>query len=117
MGEGESPDDIELNEVGHQVLVKEGVARSSCPACARGDREHGAPSDVAAVEEKGIKHRRFTDSQPPAAHARGCHGACFSRGVLDILPAQDSRMDFCLLAGVVDWKKYTVAKCFHLLPK
>ncbi|KAI5945135.1 Nucleoporin NUP188 [Manis javanica] len=45
------------------------MSRSSCPACARGDREHGAPSDVAAVEEKGIRHRRFTDSQPPEIHS------------------------------------------------
>uniref|UniRef100_A0A4W2DWB7 Uncharacterized protein n=1 Tax=Bos indicus x Bos taurus TaxID=30522 RepID=A0A4W2DWB7_BOBOX len=38
-------------------------ARSSCPACARGDREHGAPSDVAAEEERGTRLRRRTDSQ------------------------------------------------------
>lgn len=31
MGEGESPDDIELNEVGHQVLVKEGVGEDGSP--------------------------------------------------------------------------------------
>lgn len=38
-------------------------ARSSCPACARGDREHGAPSDVAAEEEKGTRLCRRADSQ------------------------------------------------------
>lgn len=38
-------------------------ARSSCPACARGDREHGAPSDVAAEQERGTRLRRRADSQ------------------------------------------------------
>lgn len=44
-------------------------AHSSCPACARQDQEHGASSDVAA-EAKGMRRRRFADSQPPGRQAR-----------------------------------------------
>lgn len=43
-------------------------SRSSSPACARGEQEHGARSDIAdvAAEEKQMRHRGFAaDSQPP----------------------------------------------------